>query len=232
MMETTTYLPTVGVTTKTTLAQVSERDCLKRIAAREGEIEALGTDLLRLNDTLHASYAAAGSMAPAALDDLGEQIERLHRRIRTTRSLLAGEEDQLVKIRKQIRAEAVLEVRAEFDRLMSERTSKARDLDATVRMAAAQVEQLHHMGRLALALFHAVGDGLTLTQVMQRINRVDVQAEVETLLAKLLPSELWRDADGTRPDSQFQSPLVDRIDAERRWVLAETDLRLEVITNA
>ena len=228
----TTYLPTVGVSTKTTLAQVQQRECLERIAARQAEIEALATDLQRLNDTLHASYAVAGSMAPAALDDLGEQIERLHRRGRTLRSLLAGEEHQLAQIRKQIRAESVLEVRADFDRLMSERTSKARNLDATIRMAAAQIEELHHLGRCAIALFDATGDGLTLTQVMQRINRVDVQAEAETLFAKLLPTALWRDADGVKPDSQFQSPLADRIDAERRWVLAETDLRLEIITNA
>lgn len=230
-MEATTYLPTVGKTGKTTLAQVSERDCLKRIADREAEIEALDADVQRASATLHGSYAAAGSLSPADLDDLGEQIERLHRRRRTTHSLLDGEKQQLNTIRKQIRAEAVQAVRAEFDAVMSERTSKARTLDATIRMMAAQLEEIDLLGRKAIGLFSECGDGLTHNQVMQRINRVDLQAEVETLIAKMLPKRIWRDADGVFPDPQFESPLASRVDAERQWVLAETDLRLEQITN-
>lgn len=80
--------------------------------------------MLRATETLLGATASGGVVSTAEIDDLGDQIVRLHKRKGTNEMVLAAEQKELEQIRKQLRAEAVLEVRAELDSKMAARTAK------------------------------------------------------------------------------------------------------------
>ena len=198
-----------------------------QIDAFSREIDAGQAELLRAREVLSKAYAAP-ERAAAVADD----IEKMHRRLQLTRDLrVAAIADRDIHER-QVLADHIASVRADWDRIGAGRTAKANELVGAIRLACALIMEIDSSADDLLAVLdRPLEAGLSRNQF--NLRRETIHDFVLELFSALLPQDLWI---LNYPRPSFGHPrnvtekLPDFVDGHRRAGLLAFDQALERVT--
>jgi hypothetical protein len=238
----TAYLAHDGAA-QASLAEVNAAEIRERIAEFDQKIHAKDGEIDQLNGLLHGSWRA-NSKSAAEIEAAAADLERLHRVRRILQTQREGAQADLEITERQIAADRVLAVRAEFDALMTERSAKARQLVAFLAGGAELFANIDMLGERARSLFFVAAsqigiDQVALGKIFNPATGETLQADVEAIWAHLLPKDVWLtdrgifgtlDAWGRRGGNENR--LIDRCERQRTEVLALADAAVTRITGA
>lgn len=209
------------------LAEVQIADMTTRIDAFSADLDREQATVSRLTEVFQRMWREPDSAARVS-----EDIEAAHRRIRITKNLRSQAIAERDILERQVVADRISAVRAEWDKQASARTARARDLVATLQTACALIVEIDEsLDRAVKVLDRPLEGGLHRDQIACFLRRETVQGFVDEIMARTLSRNLW---DAERPvlgwRGDLETKLPDYIDAERRSVLAAFDMALERVT--
>ncbi len=221
----TAYMPH-GNAPLLSLPQQQIANITTKIDAFSRDIDGAQAELLRAGEMLREGWRTPDAAA-AVQDD----IEKLHRRVRLATELREAAIAERDLHERQVVADRISGVRAEWDRITSARTAKANELVGAVRLVCSLIGEIDAGADEALAVFDGppLEDGLTRNQISLR--RETIKGFVDELFSALLPKALW---DCERPIFGHPRNVTEKfpafIEGERRAGLAAFDFALERVT--
>ena len=206
------------------LAEVKIADITTKVDAFTADIDRTETNIARLAESLRGAY-----QHPEKARVVSDDLEAAQRQLALLKSLREAAIADRGMHEREVRAQGIIAARNEWDKVMSQRVSRSRDLVAIIQSAAALIVELDDSIDTALQLFaRPLEGGLDWNAMSRSLRRQTTQGFVDEIFARSLPIAFW---DAARPVLGYQGTvdgkLPDYIDGERRAGLATIDLALE-----
>lgn len=214
-----------------TLAQAKVEEIKSNLAQIQVRLQKLDDEIAAITTAVNSDWTSALGNS-AKLADAQEDVERLHRQRNLLAVAAVAGKRELNKAERQVVVDGILAVRSKFDRIMTERTTKARNIEATCYQLVAMIKEIDHDADKARDLFtmNRAETGLTTHEAMRAGGGVNYQMYVEEILAGELGKLLWDAVERPFPGSPAR--LAGVCDRGRRAIIAGINLFLDRLSAA